>query len=84
MHLNFTEQEPKVEPFPDVLKQLQHKDYTVTIKLNEGNIKNASNVYDAVALDNACEISANYSPSKPTTTADDMSLGKVNIFLILH
>ncbi|KAK1373016.1 hypothetical protein POM88_029209 [Heracleum sosnowskyi] len=40
-------QEPMIEPFPDELKQLQHKEYTITLKLNEENINNGCTVYEA-------------------------------------
>ncbi|KAK1355059.1 hypothetical protein POM88_048315 [Heracleum sosnowskyi] len=40
-------QEPMIEPFPDELKQLQHKEYTITLKLNEENINNGCTVFEA-------------------------------------
>lgn len=67
------------EPFPDVLKQLQHKEYTITLKLTEDNTKNGSQVYEAEGMDNAQEISGDFSPkSLKKNYPEDISFLNVN------
>lgn len=67
--------EPEEEPFPEILKQLQHKHYTICLLLNEENIKNRSEVYEAVEVLNAPEITANHSPGKgKQSDVEDMSI----------
>ncbi|KAK1381708.1 hypothetical protein POM88_019443 [Heracleum sosnowskyi] len=55
-------EEPLEEPFPDILRQLHHKDYIVTLLLSEENIINGSTVYEATEVDNAIEKTADFSP----------------------
>ncbi|KAK1391364.1 hypothetical protein POM88_010420 [Heracleum sosnowskyi] len=63
------------EPFPDVLRQLHHKEYLVTVVLTEDNIHNGSTVYEAVEVDNAIEISDDFSPGKnDMVNQQDLSL----------
>ncbi|KAK1363372.1 hypothetical protein POM88_038933 [Heracleum sosnowskyi] len=63
IHAEYIE-EPIEEPFPDVLRQLHHKEYLVTVVLIEDNIQNGSTVYEAVEVDNAIEKSDDFSPGK--------------------
>lgn len=66
------------EPFPEALRQLQHKQYTVLIKLTEDNIKNKSTVFEAIEVVQDTEISANHSPGKCISAEpEDMSIIQV-------
>lgn len=76
-HINL--QEPTEEPFPEVLKQLQHKEYTVILKMTEDNIKNGSTVYEEVGLKDAPESYANFSPSNKNTAEEEMSIEQVDL-----
>ncbi|KAK1389948.1 hypothetical protein POM88_018126 [Heracleum sosnowskyi] len=74
IHAEYTE-EPLEEPFPDVLRQLQHKDYIVTLFLSEENIINGSVVYEATEVDNAIEKSDDFTSGKQITIKEqDMHL----------
>lgn len=75
-------QEPVVEPFPDVLKQMQHKEYKVTLQLNEENISNGSTVYQSMGIDNAPESFGQHSPLNKGNAETDMSIEEVNIFYV--
>ncbi|KAK1383282.1 hypothetical protein POM88_021017 [Heracleum sosnowskyi] len=74
IHAEYIE-EPIEEPFPDILRQLHHKDYIVTVLLSEENIINGSAVYEAIAVDNEIERSDNFSSGKQITEKElDMSI----------
>ncbi|KAK1361737.1 hypothetical protein POM88_046211 [Heracleum sosnowskyi] len=76
IHAEYTE-EPLEEPFPEILRQLQHKDYIITLFLSEENIINGSGVYEATEVDNAIEKSDEVSPgNKISSNEQDMPLLK--------
>ncbi|KAK1383044.1 hypothetical protein POM88_020779 [Heracleum sosnowskyi] len=74
IHAEYIE-EPIEEPFPNILRQLHHKDYMIKVLLSEENIINGSSVYEATSVDNAIERSDNFTPCKQITEKEqDMSI----------
>ncbi|KAK1366289.1 hypothetical protein POM88_041850 [Heracleum sosnowskyi] len=62
-------------PLPIILKVLEKKKYAVTLLITQDNIKNGSQVYNAVDISNALEVSGTNTPGK-TDNGDETSIIK--------
>ncbi|KAK1373417.1 hypothetical protein POM88_029610 [Heracleum sosnowskyi] len=76
-------EEPVIEPFPEELKQLQHKVYEFMIKISEENIKNGCTIYHASKLENAMEKSGNFSP-QPTILTRNEDYSSMDVYSNLN